>query len=121
MKKDVTEFWVEMIAHINESWKKRKNTDLSYPFTGRDFKDLKHFAQIFKPWGLMALWDLYIWTDNAFNEKTGYSIFQFTRQLPYLTDQQWKQKAQFYEHKMIGKLPDKIASILTLKIIDKKH
>lgn len=97
------ENWVKMIDHINEGWKKAWNPpkEHSYPFLPKDFKDLKHFAKFYHPWGVMALWDIYIDTANDFLRKNGLTIYHFTTNLPRLLDNRsFKSIAAGYEKGM---------------------
>ena len=88
--------------------------DLGYPFTGKDMADLRHFSGIFQEWGIMALWDEYLNLpdDKGFNKKHGWTVFQFTRQLPRIMDVKgWKDKAREYELKMAGPYPKEIVDL----------
>ena len=119
LKTPKTEYWVELIRHLDDTWRKKKRQDFSYPFMGKDFADLKHFARIFRPWGLMALWDDYLDQDNEFNRRTGFSVFQFTRQLPFLVDGPlWKARAEMYRKGLMGDLNPEI-KVLTDQVINK--
>lgn len=93
-----------MIDHINEKWKNAFSPpkEYSYPFLPKDFKDLKHFAKHYQPWGVMALWDLYVQTANDFIKKNGFTVFHFTTNLPRLLDN-WgfKAIAKGYEKTMV--------------------
>lgn len=112
MKKDKSEFWKQMIDHIDSTWKKKKGSELGYPFTGKDLKDLKSFTRTFQEWGIMALWDVYLNRENEFNRKTGYSLFQFLRQLPSLVDDRgWKAHAKVYEKQLGATLPEKLLTL----------
>jgi hypothetical protein len=80
---------------------KPEKTEFSYPFHGRDFRDLKGLSRVYSIPGVMALWDEYIDQDNEFNARTGYSIYQFCRQMPFLVDSHyWKAKKIVYEKLM---------------------
>lgn len=90
--------WKAMICHISEKWKKQKKCEFGYPFTGKDFKDLKALASIYGVSGVQALWDTYLELKNDFNAKTGYSIYHFQRELPWLLDDPfWRSKRDRYE------------------------
>lgn len=105
-------FWAQLIEHIDSTWRKRKGVDMGYPFTGKDMADLRHFCSPFKEWGLMALWDQYMAQDNEFNRKTGWSVFHFTRQLPFLVDApEWKSAAHRYEMSLAGPYPENLMDL----------
>ena len=105
-----------MIEHIDSTWKKKKRADFGYPFTGKDMADLRHFSASFKEWGIMALWDSYIEQDNEFNAKTGWTVFQFTRQLPFLVDVKgWKDRARKYEMDLAGPYPEEVMGLFDAK------
>lgn len=108
-------FWKELIEHIDSTWKKKKRSEFGYPFTGKDMADLRHFSGPFKEWGIMALWDEYLERPDEFNAKTGFSVFQFTRQLPFLVDvPHWKAKAAKYEMKLNGAYPENVLSLFDM-------
>lgn len=94
-KKDPT--WHILIDHISETWKIKKRAEVGYPFTGRDFRDLKVLGHVYTNYGVMALWDVFMGLENDFNAKTGYSLWQFQRQLPFLTDDVgWRHRRDKY-------------------------
>lgn len=125
MKKSLTKktrekrkFWPQLIEHIDSTWRKKKGSDFGYPFTGKDMADLRHLCVSFQEWGLMALWDEYLNLpdEKGFFKKTGWSVFQFTRQLPSLTDSKfWKAAARKYEDKLVGPMPKEIFDLFTLR------
>lgn len=95
-KKKPSPYFQTLIDHIDQSWVRKKG--LHYPFSGRDFKDLKAFCVNFQEWGLMALWDAFIGSDNEWVRKSGYSISAFIKCLPWLVDDKsWKRASQKYE------------------------
>jgi len=85
--------------------------DYGYPFTGKDFKDLAHYARVYMIWGMMALWDMYLEQADEYTLKRGLDVYTFTRQLPRLLDQNWKNLARQYEDAL---LPDIAPEVLTL-------
>lgn len=107
------EIWERLLGHISRRWRERKNSEFAYPFTGRDYKDLRHFARVYQPWGVMALWDAFVERPDEFNKRTGWSIFQFTRQLPWLVDDpSWKSRARQYEQEFVRPLPDDLSALV---------
>ena len=93
--------WKVLIGHISKTWQEKKHGEFGYPFSGRDFKDLKALASIYGISGTQALWDTFLELKNDFNEKTGYSIYHFQRELPYLLDNPfWRSKRDKYEAKL---------------------
>ncbi len=90
-----------------------KRKDMHYPFSGRDFRDLKNFARTFRPWGVMALWDCFMVSDSEFVKKSGYSIGAFIKCLPWLVDDKgWKKRAVEYEAGMVEPLPDDLFAVV---------
>ncbi len=117
-KREKRKFWKPMLEHIDSTWRKKKKSDFGYPFTGKDMADLRHFCATFQEWGVMALWDefLALPDEKGFNKKTGWTVFQFTRQLPSLTDSKfWKVAANKYEKELVGPLPKEIVDLFTLR------
>lgn len=113
-KKEAALGWQTMIDHINETWKKAKRADYGYPFTGRDFKQLRGFVEIFQSWGIMALWDCYLVAaeSNDFLKSRGYSVELFVSSLPWLTDKAWKGVAAGYEKQIAPAIPKEIETLL---------
>jgi len=105
------EYWQELVDHVNETWKVKRRVDYGYPFTGKDFKDLAHYARVYMIWGMMALWDMYLEQADEYTLKRGLDVYTFTRQLPRLLDQNWKNLARQYEDAL---LPDIAPEVLTL-------
>lgn len=111
-KKDKTPFFHDMKEHVNQTWKKKKNSSFNYPFTGKDLADLKHFSKQFQPWGVMALWDIYLEKANDWVIKNGISIFTFTRSLPWLVDDRsFKSRSREYEKALCPPLDPKIKNL----------
>jgi hypothetical protein len=105
-----TEFWNDMIKHISFRYSRLKGHD--YPFTGKDFVELKNAARIFQPWGIMALWDIFIDFADDYTRKNGFSIWCFLRQIPKLTDNPlYKPSAEKYQQVLIGTKPNKILEL----------
>jgi hypothetical protein len=107
MKKEKIENWVELVRHINDSWVRRMNKPhvTAYPFTGKDWKDLAHFARQLTPYGLMALWDVYL---EKADRKRGYTLWGFQTCLPWLMDSDYKVLSKIYENRMAPKLSPEI-------------
>lgn len=97
--------WQVMISHIDTTWRKARKAlpdDPGYPFTGKDMADLRKFAAngYYGPWGLMALWDVYLAEADDYVKKAGYAINTFLRSMPRLLDRdQWKSKRTHYMEK----------------------
>lgn len=115
-------YWQPLIAHINETWKAKKGNaafnepEYNYPFTGRDFKILKHWASLYLETGLMALWDSFLERSDDFTIRTGYSIQEFQRQLPRLVDDYaWKKRREFYDAKFPADIPHEIDELFETK------
>lgn len=113
-------FWQPMIDHINDTWKKKKGWDLytepeyNYPFAGRDMKTLRHWANMYMETGIMALWDAYLETADEWTVKHGYSIDNFSRQLPRLVDDYgWKKRRELYDARFPAKTPPEIIDLFS--------
>lgn len=100
--------WQIVIDHINERWKKKKNSEYPYPFQGRDFRNVRHFCGIYGQWGIMALWDFYLASADDWTLKHGLSIDQFLRQLPRLVDMPWKSASEKYKKFFPDNVPKSI-------------
>lgn len=92
------EYWQEMIAHIDTAWQRKKG--FKYPFAPQEMVKLKTYARLYMPWGVMALWDNFLASDDPFYRQTGYKIGAFASSLPVLLDTGWKQKAEQYRLKL---------------------
>lgn len=114
-KREPIPYWQELIDHINETWRIKKKSDHGYPFTGKDFKDLGHYARFYQVWGMMSLWDLYLETADDYTLKRGLDIYTFTRQLPRLLDMGWKPMANRYADAIQPDLPPEFADLLKAK------
>lgn len=97
MKKKQFQNWFKrLVDHIDQSWRVKKG--LKYPFSGRDFKNLKNMCGHFQEWGVMALWDVFMESTSDWVQKTGYSLDGFSKCLPWLVDdKRWKFRAAKYE------------------------
>jgi hypothetical protein len=49
----------------------------------------------------MALWDVFIASDDEFARKQGYSVPEFVRQIPRLVDANWMGAAKRYMDKLM--------------------
>jgi hypothetical protein len=110
MKKDPSPYFQFLIDHIHSTWKKKKG--FGYPFRGRDFKELKTATRNFQEWQLMALWDVFMESNDEWVSKTGYSVGAFLGSLVWLIDNKsWKQRAKIYQDR-IAPLPIEISRII---------
>ena len=122
MKKPTNEFCI-LIDHIDKSWKIKKRAEFGYPFMGKDFRDLKGLGRVYSVWGVMALWDVFLSLENDFNRNTGYSVWQFQRQLPFLVDDPfWRAKRDKYREQFnpISTIEDFLNTkeLFSLKILE---
>lgn len=90
--------WQEMIAHIDTTWQRKKGS--KYPFSGADMAKLKTYAKLYMAWGVMALWDCFLNSEDPFYRNTGYKIGAFASGLPKLLDMDWKVKAEGYRQRL---------------------
>lgn len=99
MKKEVDKDLPMVIRHICESWERKKG--LKYPFRGgKHGKLLKWLCNHYEHSGVMALWDLFLNSDDPFFVKGGYSIEVFVTSIPKLADLGYKSVKQKYEQKL---------------------
>lgn len=91
--KAVSPFWKELIKHIDDTWS-RKKRGAKYLWSGKDFSALKRVLALYQAWDAMALWDIFISSDDEFARKQGYCVPEFVRQLPRLVDANWKGASQ---------------------------
>ncbi len=113
-----TQNWQDLITHIDKKFKEVRG--FGYPFTGRDFKDLKDMVRHFEVWGVMALWDVYMSMDSEYIKKQGYAIYNFCRSIPWLTDKDWKSRAQKYEKELCPPIKKEIQELFEFAVKDKK-
>ena len=112
-------FSKELLDHVVQTWEaKRKN---KYPLHGgKHMAILKNAAKIYQPWGVMALWDIYLDTSDDFYRRAGYSIEMFSTQLTRLVDNSgWKLRAEKYEQALNGGPAPDLTALLD-KIGNKK-
>ncbi len=110
MRKKSANVFHKVIDHINQSWLIRKK--YAYPFGGRDIRELKNLSRIFKEWGVMALWDVFVASDNDWVRKSGFSIGAFVKCIPWLVDDGgWKVQASKYELELVGGCPREIVDL----------
>jgi len=67
-------FWQEVVNHVNDTWKKKKGVSYNYPWRGKDIADLAHQTRNYQPWGIMALWDMFLERADEYVVKQGYSL-----------------------------------------------
>lgn len=107
---DPTPFWKDIVAHIDNTWKKKKG--VGFYFRGKYFRELKELARIYTPFGVMALWDLYLSdTNDDFVKAAGHSFEMFCNKIPKLLDMGWKGAAKRYEIQFIGAYPKVIEEV----------
>jgi hypothetical protein len=100
-----TPFWKELVAHLNDTWS-RKKRGAKYVWSMKDFAALKRVLAVYQPFDVMALWDIYIGSDDDFAKRQGYNVPEFIRQMPRLVDGAWKPAAKTYEDKFLGPIGD---------------
>jgi hypothetical protein len=106
-------FWKETIAHLKATWE-RKKPGAVFRFSGKEASLLRPQVRAYMAWGVMALWDVYLSTDNDWYRTQGYSVVAFCPAINALVDNPlWKGLAKKYELKLNGPLPQ----LATLKIL----
>jgi len=108
--KAASPFWKEMIQHLNDTWS-RKKRGAKYLWSGKDFAALKRVLAVYQPFDVMALWDIYISSDDEFAKRQGYNVVEFIRQLPRLVDGDWKSRAKKHMDVLIPEDRDAIAKV----------
>lgn len=110
-KAGTIEFWQPLVDHISTTWAEKRGG--KYPWRAQDFKALKDACNAFKPWQLMALWNVYLKEPDPFVKQTGYSLPEFLRRLTRLVDDAWwKRAAQQYEERLCGPVDKQVADVL---------
>lgn len=100
-----TPYFEEMVAHMDKAWFDKKQAKFNWE--GRFFKDLKGLARNYSPFGVMALYDLYLSSNDDWARSVGYSFPGFISSLPKLLDQPgWKKLKNSYEEKYALSDPD---------------
>lgn len=109
---DAIPHWNDMIKHMDEKWFQKKKA--KFYWQGRYFKQLKTMCSLYQPYGVMALWDLYINSDDVYAKNAGYSFEMFAAKLPSLVDDPiWKRGAKAYEEKLCGPIDPNIIKVLS--------
>lgn len=114
---DATPYWKDLVAHLDNTWKKKKG--VPFYFRGQYFRELKELARIYTPFGVMALWDLYLSEKDDFVKAAGYSFEMFCAKIPKLLDMNWKGGRERYETEIVGRYP-KFVEDLAGEIANKK-
>ncbi|HDY89841.1 MAG TPA: hypothetical protein ENH82_17205 [bacterium] len=97
--KNVDKDLPRVIKHVCDTWSAKKQ-NAPYPFQGgKHGKILKWLCSFYEHAGVMALWDLYLASDDDFYRKAGWSIEVFKISIPKLVDSGWKSIKQKYEKK----------------------
>lgn len=99
-------FWQEMVDHMDRTWtafkKKKTGNEVKYPWPesrDRTWRTLKSSASFYRPFGIMALWDLYLLMNDAWVSKTGHTVEAFIHKIPVLVDDpRWKSLSSKYEN-----------------------
>lgn len=99
--KSAAPFWKPMIEHLDVTWSLKKR-GTKYPWSGKDMAHLKRISRLYNEWGVMALWDVYLATDDDWARKNGFNVVEFVRQIPRLVDGiAWKNRAADHEKRLI--------------------
>ena len=108
MKNDKTELWAETLAHINDTWAKKKNR--KYPFTGQELKLLKQLRRWYTAPEVWALWTCYLLRSPYWGARTGYLIGGFWQERSILLeDSDFKRLVAQYETQIGLKEPKQVA------------
>ena len=85
----------KVIKHICNSWEVKKGS--KYHFTGKHASLIAGICRTYGNPEAMALWDLFLLSDDPFFKTCGYSIECFATSMPKLVDQPFKSVARKYE------------------------
>jgi len=108
-------YWKELIAHIDQSWFKKKG--VKFFWEARHFKQLGNLCRHFQPWGVMALWDLHLTISDDWAYKKGYSFECFLSRISKLIDEPlFKSRSKVYETKLAGEIPKDLSKVLVRTI-----
>lgn len=113
MKKAATPFWKELVDHVDKTWTLKKR-GARYMWAGKDFHHLRRAVRYYEPWGVMALWDLYIGSSDEFAVRQGYTVTEFVRQIPRLVDGDWKARAQRHQDRLMPLRPQGVKQVQEL-------
>jgi len=115
---ETTPFWKDLMAHIDNTWKKKKG--VGFYFRAKYFREMKELCRIYTPFGVMALWDLYLSdTSDDFVKAAGHSFEMFCNKIPKLLDMSWKGAMRKYETQFLGAYP-KIIEDIANELVQKK-
>ncbi len=99
VEKTTVPFWQELVKHIDTGWANKKGAP--YPWSPHEFKKLSDMARIYQPWGVMAMWDLYL-GGTYFGKLTGYMIDGMKKDIGVIVDDsRFKGLARQYEEKLL--------------------
>lgn len=113
--------WQQMLDHMADKWSemKRKKTGQSVPYpwprdVDKAMKTLHDRADVFKAWGIMALWDLFLEIqDDKWVLQTGHSLDAFLRRIEKLVDDpRWKSLSRRYELQLTGPIGETVGKVL---------
>lgn len=117
-KDETTPYWKDLVEHIDLTWRKKKG--VPFFFQAKYFKTLKELSRIYLPYGVMALWDLFLDESDPYVKQTGHSFEMFLHRLPRLLDDStWKVRRESYEKKLIGLYPP-IVELFGKELLDQK-
>jgi hypothetical protein len=105
--------WQDMIDHFDKTWSefklKKTGNIVRYPWPGQQDKSgqkiwgsIASRTKLYSPFGMMALWDLYLQMNDDWVRSTGFSVEAFLHKIPVLVDDaRWKGLASKYESKFM--------------------
>jgi hypothetical protein len=114
-------FFKEMVGHLDHAWLNKKKA--KFHWEGRFFRDLKVLARTYTPFGVMALFDLFLTSEDPWVKSTGHSFPAFISSLPKLLDtSNWKALSRKYEAHFMPETDNAVAAIAAgmIKVGDPK-
>ena len=101
-KKETNPYLKKVIDHICVTWQNRPSNiyKSKYCFTGKHAKLISDLCRLYESHNVMALWDLYLSSDDDFFKTCGYSIEVFGKSMPKLLDKPYKSVSKKYEKEL---------------------
>lgn len=98
-------FWPQLLEHIEATWRKKLRLDAPYPWPEKKdgfWRHLETLAELYQPWGVMAMWDLYLGLKgDKYVADSGYSVRVFFKRIEKLLDHEdYRGRRETYEAKL---------------------
>jgi len=104
--------WQVLVDYLSNRWCEKKRA--KFYWRPQHFKNLKSLAGLYQPYGVMALWDLYLGMDDQWVRGAGHSFEMFLAKIPALVDNPvWKIAAKKHEDRLCGPIDQNLVRALT--------